>query len=455
MKPKLQSRLFIVGNIGYDIYLVAPDEIYVRPAGSAYNIASGILALDGEATVVGKIGKCFNREFLKKFHASKVRVLANEVLEGPDSAFVFDLRTANARPELTAVFSECRGAKSPGLFLRESPFQDLHVHIGTMPLATMAQMFEECASVKRNASFSCNLYAPYLLENPELALGVISKCSLVFFNSDEFDLLSSRGYLGQVLADRIAVVTCGARGVVCFVDGIGVFSYTAKERPAVCTIGAGDVFAGAFMAALANSKRVSSAMVAAAEVAAISVQDYGVERTATVRAELGSFESWDDFIDGNMPLVASAGPRLITVEPSGVSVESVTATGVFVIRDGKLLLIRKPVGEALQPAGLEVPGGKLLAGQSPEHSARQSLREQTGLEGGKWSYVGAFRFGGGEGGDKRYLFHQFLTKDPCGSASPLSNVTDCSWLPVDAIEKDGLFQLTWAQVFLARAFGIF
>jgi hypothetical protein len=71
MNERLQDRLTIVGHIGYDVYIVSNDRVYVRPAGSAYNAACGVLAVRGECAVIASLSPSMNRTYLEKLPARR------------------------------------------------------------------------------------------------------------------------------------------------------------------------------------------------------------------------------------------------------------------------------------------------------------------------------------------------------------------------------------------------
>jgi 8-oxo-dGTP diphosphatase len=68
----------------------------------------------------------------------------------------------------------------------------------------------------------------------------------------------------------------------------------------------------------------------------------------------------------------------------------ILATLVFVIRDGKILLIDKKTG--IGKGKINGPGGKLEAGESPEECARRECREELGIHVAGLQYCGQHRF---------------------------------------------------------------
>ncbi|MEV4600326.1 ribokinase [Amycolatopsis sp. NPDC049253] len=88
------------------------------------------------------------------------------------------------------------------------------------------------------------------------------------------------------LGPRAAVVTLGAKGAV-VVAADGVTEVASPKVEAVDTTGAGDAFAGALAAALADGADLAAAARRAATVAAVSVTRPGAQPSYPTAAELG------------------------------------------------------------------------------------------------------------------------------------------------------------------------
>lgn len=115
--------------------------------------------------------------------------------------------------------------------------------------------------------------------------------------------------------------------------------------------------------------------------------------------------------------------------------------GVVAVRDGRICLVRQ-YRVAMGRMSLEVPAGKLDAGEDPAHCAARELREETGLEAGRLEFVGraAGSIGFTNEATSIYLAHCLRQ----GSARPdEGEFVDVVWLPVrDVLEavRMGLIQ---------------
>jgi ribokinase len=74
---------------------------------------------------------------------------------------------------------------------------------------------------------------------------------------------------------KTAIITMGEKGTLMMSDGVNEF-FPALDVEAADTTGAGDIFSGALMAALADGKKIAEAIIYANHAAAISVTRLGV-----------------------------------------------------------------------------------------------------------------------------------------------------------------------------------
>jgi len=118
----------------------------------------------------------------------------------------------------------------------------------------------------------------------------------------------------------------------------------------------------------------------------------------------------------------------------------ILATLVFVIRDGKILLIDKKTG--IGKGKINGPGGKLEEGESPEQCARRECFEELGIRVSDLQYCGQHRFQFVDG----LSIHVWVYKTDTFEGTPTeSNEANPLWVPLDEIpfermwEDDGIW----------------
>lgn len=96
--------------------------------------------------------------------------------------------------------------------------------------------------------------------------------------------------------------------------------------------------------------------------------------------------------------------REVVKHPGAVAVIAEYRQRIILLRQ-----YRYPVGEAL----VELPAGKLEAGEPPEDCARREMLEETGFEAGKLELVNHFYTSPGFCDEVIYLYHGSLLEKTC------------------------------------------
>ncbi len=120
---------------------------------------------------------------------------------------------------------------------------------------------------------------------------LLTACSHLVFAADGLRATAQRDDLEQALrliaagTDAFSAVTDGERGVL-WLEGDALRTMPAISVPAVDTLGAGDVFHGAFVLALAEGRREVDALAFATAAAAVKCTRFGGIRGAPTRDEV-------------------------------------------------------------------------------------------------------------------------------------------------------------------------
>lgn len=113
----------------------------------------------------------------------------------------------------------------------------------------------------------------------------------------------------------------------------------------------------------------------------------------------------------------------------------VPATLVFVIRDGKILLIDKKTG--FGKGKVNGPGGKLESGETPEACAARECFEELGITVSNLQYCGQHRFQFVDG----LSIHVWVYKTTEYEGNPTESIEARPlWVPVDEIPYDQMWE---------------
>lgn len=101
-----------------------------------------------------------------------------------------------------------------------------------------------------------------------------------------------------------------------------------------------------------------------------------------------------------------------------------TATAIVTRRDGAILFTRRAIEPAL--GMLDLPGGFIEAGESPELAVRRELMEETGLEIELTGYLGTFPDRYGEGAHTLNIYFTAVVSG--GVACAADDVSELVWI---------------------------
>jgi len=447
---KLAQRWEIVvfGDVGHDAYLLTDSTCVMRPAGSAFNIGYGLLSARAAGTLVATVPERFDRKHLDAFKRGEVRVIERAIDPRFDQLYLFDMR--NGPTDLPIFLGTAPPIQDDEAWTQLSLNGSI-VHIGTMKTDKVAATAEHVrkATVPGSTIVSANLYLDYLRQNAGASRVLLELCDLLFLNASEFALMCAEVGQQALCDGRTLVVNSGAAGATLIVNGTPVFHYRPKATRAVCTVGAGDVLIGAFLGIFAQAGDPTLALTYACEAAARSTTDYGVTRSLDVYTGFRAPEDALPLMTGDALGFASIvdSQLLISSIPDGY--QRIEATGLFVVRDGKLLLIEKVAGKELVEGVLYVPGGKLDPGETPEQCAARELAEETTLGVAASELISVFTYLDPKR-QRAYKFYQFLITPTAGVAEAHDDISAIHWTAIEQLDNVALFGLSRAQILLLR-----
>ena len=260
----------IVGIVSVDSITVADAPAKDHLGGAALNVAVGYKVAGGNPSILSVIGTDLAEEsrtlLSRYFEGSCIRQLA-----GRTCRFELDYDDIEAPPNIRSFAGVARGLSSHVLGL-QSATSRLHICC-TWPLA-VGEVFDHLAkdgAMKATASFNLGSFKEQLSQ----LMPFLDRVQYIFMNEVEFTLLQEMVRL-SLIAPTI-VVTMGSLGSRAIRSG-----QVIHEQPAVPSAklqdstGAGDVYAGTFLASIERGLPLSEAMRQASVVAAASLRQFGV-----------------------------------------------------------------------------------------------------------------------------------------------------------------------------------
>ncbi|MBV6640476.1 MAG: ribokinase [Cyclobacteriaceae bacterium] len=272
---------------------VIAKEFYIAQGGKGANQAVAAARLGGEVTFVAKVG---NDDFGRQAIAGYQKDGINTDLMTQDS----DAPTGTALINIDAT-GENMIVATMGANARLS-IKDVEKSLDQMKSAkvVLSQLEIPLETTLYAAKQATELGIPFIL-NPAppntLSDELIALCTYIIPNETEasyfsgvtlksdLDIQHAGQYFIQKGAENV-IITLGARGAFLHNDRTSQF-ITAPTVKAVDTVGAGDVFCGAFTLAIAEGKPASEAVRFANRSASLAVTRKGVQGGIPYRKEIG------------------------------------------------------------------------------------------------------------------------------------------------------------------------
>lgn len=106
------------------------------------------------------------------------------------------------------------------------------------------------------------------------------------------------------------------------------------------------------------------------------------------------------------------------------------AVGAVVVRDGRLLLVRR--GRGVAAGAWSLPGGRVEPGETLAEAVRRELREETGLDGEVGPLCGV--------AERRFPAHHFVILDywidvPDGTPVAGDDAADVRWVGTEELDR--------------------
>ncbi len=270
--------LVVVGN------LLVDDLVYddgrtrmAQPGGALLHAALGASVWGTKVGLVSIVGSDYPREALQTMASRGVSLEGLRHLETP-GVRVWLLYENGARRMIPRLGRPSHEAVSP---LPEHVPKAYHgapaLHVAPMPLSRQRAMVEAFGNGGRLVSLDpCE---PLSLETLPVFRACSEHTDVVFLSDDEIDIASREEALASLVGGRTRYVLHkrGRHGGTVYLAGSRTRTWSASPANEIDPTGAGDVFAAAFMAALATRASLEDALSRAAASAARAVEGIGSE----------------------------------------------------------------------------------------------------------------------------------------------------------------------------------
>jgi sugar/nucleoside kinase (ribokinase family) len=260
----------IVGIISIDSITVADAPTKACLGGAALNLAVGFKVAGGNPSIVSVVGTDLTEESLaclsSYFEMSNIRQLA-----GRTCRFELHYDDIESSPNIRS-FPGVATCLASHVLASHCTTSRLHICC-TWPLAA-AEVFDHLArqgAKKTTASFILGSLKEQLAQ----LMPFLDSIEYIFIDEAEFALLEEMVCLSQIAPTLI--VTTGSQGSRAIRSG-----QVIHEQPAVPSAklrdstGAGDVYAGSFLASIERGLPISEAMRQASLVSAKTLRQFGV-----------------------------------------------------------------------------------------------------------------------------------------------------------------------------------
>jgi sugar/nucleoside kinase (ribokinase family) len=264
-------KLVIIGYTNIDIN-ITPKSQSTLPGGAAYFVACAASLLTANVGLVTRIGYDFDPTFLL------TRVVKDGVHIIPDKETAKSIQTYFSLTDPTDRDVVLKKGVAQDLNPNDIPEGWLEnaeiIHVGTMPPEYQKVFIEYVKENKgENTLLSTDTELSFV-KNPRMRKQIVKNMSypdMVFVNRLEYELLKKE--LSHI---RHVIVKLDKDGAVYLYEGKEECRVTTKNTEAVDSTGAGDVFAGTFLAARVNGDSFETALKKAADKATNSIEKEGV-----------------------------------------------------------------------------------------------------------------------------------------------------------------------------------
>ncbi|WP_457742926.1 carbohydrate kinase family protein [Thermococcus sp.] len=270
-------ELVVLGHVSIDT-IVFPDGRRIdMPGGAGAAVATSASLAGAKVGLVTKIGEDFPREWLERL-AQCVDIRGVQVLPGKTiHIWVIYREDGSVESPVEIGVAERMGETPiPEDYLKAKLF-----HIAPIPPEEQLKALERLKGKRASLDFNPTYYEEYR-KRPELVRELVSRSYVVFPNEREAMLITRLRDVRESAEElyswgaELVVITRGERGVLIYDGYFHEFSALPVDGD-IDPTGAGDAFAGGFLAGLVKGKKLEECV------------ELGLERAREVLKKKGSW----------------------------------------------------------------------------------------------------------------------------------------------------------------------
>lgn len=267
----VNPKLVIIGYTNIDVN-ITPKSKTILPGGAAYFVACAASLTTKPVGLVTRVGYDFDPTFLL------TRVLPEGVKIIKDKETAKSIQTYYSEEDPTqrdvkleqGVAQDLNPADIPQGWLEKAEI----IHVGTMPPQYQKVFLEYVKKNKKPETILSTDTELSFVKNPELQPQIIENLALadlVFVNRLEYELLKE--HLDKI---QHVIIKLDKDGAIYKHKGVEEARVSTSKVTPVDSTGAGDIFAGTFLANRVNGASIKESLEKSAEVATESIEKEGM-----------------------------------------------------------------------------------------------------------------------------------------------------------------------------------
>lgn len=262
-------ELIIVGYTNIDVN-ITPTRTTIQPGGAAYFVSLAASLFNKNVGLVTRVGNDFDCDFLlSRVNHDGIKFIANK--NTSQSIQYYQSDTDHTQREIVlkkGVAEDLVSTDIPENWLINSKI----IHIATMPPLAQREFLTYIKNKNYKGLISCDTDYSFLkqLDLRKVIIHNFNLCDIVFMNNNEYKLLFDQTF-------KLSVVKKDKDGALILSDNKIIAQCKTSKVKAIDSTGAGDIFAGVFLANLVQSKTYHYCLKRACKIATQSVEKDGID----------------------------------------------------------------------------------------------------------------------------------------------------------------------------------